>query len=67
MYIRFIFTEKLHSATIDELEGLWQDWQETHKSTCEVVWSLSACHLNVVTVTLAANHISSSFFYLSVS
>ncbi|TNM90666.1 hypothetical protein fugu_002955, partial [Takifugu bimaculatus] len=30
--------EKLHSATIGDLEGIRQDWEETHKSTCEVVF-----------------------------
>lgn len=32
-----IFSEKLHSTTIVGLESVRQDWEETHKSTCEVV------------------------------
>lgn len=30
--------EKLHSSNIRELENVRQDWEETHRSTCEVLF-----------------------------
>lgn len=37
------FPEKLHFTNITELENVRHDWEETHRSTCEVLWPPVLC------------------------
>lgn len=43
MFSIWSFPEKLHFTNIRELENVRHDWEETHRSTCEVLWPSVLC------------------------